>query len=86
MVIVVALPIFTHRYMKKSMGKWWQYPTRRGGNIVPILHIYGARAIILFFYDNQGTDYKSQEIVIGVAWPIFNHKYIEGLTEQRYLY
>ena len=56
------------------MGKYPYILYNTGKNIVAILHIYGASAIFLLFYDNQDTGSESQEIGIGVAGPIFTHK------------
>ena len=38
------------------MGKLYQYPTRWENNIVAMIHIYGVRAVILLFLDNQDTE------------------------------
>ena len=38
-----------------------------------ILHIYGARVIILRFFNHQDTESESQEMEIGEAGPIFTH-------------
>ena len=47
-----------------------------------IIHIYGARATFLLFYDNQGTESGPREIKIGVAGPIFTikHQSLYGTT------
>ena len=37
------------------MGKFYKYSTEWEGTIVIILHIYGAIAIFLLFYDDQDT-------------------------------
>ena len=66
------------------MGQQYPYSTRWEGNIVVILHIYGALAMFLLFYDHQETESESREMEIGVAGPIFTHKNIKGSTGQRY--
>ena len=38
------------------MGQQYPYSTRWKKNIVAILHIYGARAIFLVFFDHQETE------------------------------
>ena len=38
------------------MGQQYSYSTMREENIVAIIHIYRARAIILLFGDNQDTE------------------------------
>ena len=43
-------------------------------NTNTIIHIFGARAIFLLFYDNQDTESESRGIEIGVSGPIFTHK------------
>ena len=53
MEIGVAGPIFTHKKSKGSMGQLYSYYTIREKNIVSIIHIYGARSILILFYDNQ---------------------------------
>ena len=40
-----------------------------------IIHIYGARAISLLFYNNQDTEPESQVMEIGVDGSIFKHKH-----------
>ena len=44
-----------------------------------IIHIYGARAILLIFCDHQGTESKSQEMVNIVVGPIFTQRKIREL-------
>ena len=39
-----------------------------------IIHIYGARAIFLLFYDNQDTESESQETEIGIYGTILTQK------------
>ena len=53
-------------------------------NIAEIIHIYGARAISLLFYENKNTESGSWEIEIDVAGPIFTHKNIKGSMVQGY--
>ena len=55
------------KYLKGSMGQQYPHFTRWEKNIVEILHIYGARAVLLLFYNNQDTEYKSREIEIVVS-------------------
>ena len=45
-------------HIKKSKAPWNNYihSPQDGGNIVVVLHIYGARAIFLLFCDNQDTE------------------------------
>ena len=56
------------------MGKWYPYSTRWVKNIAVILHVFGALAIFLLFYDDQDTESESWEMEIGVVGPILNHK------------
>ena len=78
MEIAVAGPIFIQINIEVSIGQKYLYHTRWEQNIVEILYIYGARAIYLLFYDNQGTESEWREIYIGVAGPISNHQHITG--------
>ena len=68
------------------MGQQYPHFTRWEKNIVEILHIYGARAILLLFYNNQDTEYKSHEIEIIVSWPISNQTHTKGSMVQQYTY
>ena len=43
---------------KYSMRQWYPYCTKREKNIAVILHIDGAKAIYLLFYDGRDTEYK----------------------------
>ena len=49
MEIGVSRPILTHKHLKSSMGQQYLYSTKWEKNIVPIIYIYGARAIFLLF-------------------------------------
>ena len=51
-----------------------------------MIHIYGARAIFLLFYDNQNTESKSRAMGIGVAIPIFTQKNVKVPIGKRYPY
>ena len=44
-----------------------------------IIHIYGARDIILIFGDHQGTESKLLEMVNIVVGPIFTQRKIRGI-------
>ena len=48
----VAGPIFTQNNITVPMGQLYPYLTRWENNFVKILHIYGAIAIFILFYDN----------------------------------
>ena len=52
------------------------YSTRWQKNIVVILHIYGARAILLLFCDHKDTESESREIGMSIYQTIFTHKTI----------
>ena len=67
------------------MEQQYTYPTRWEKNIVSIIHIYRARAILLLFYDCQDTEYESHEIYIRLYVPIFTHRNIKGSFVQKYL-
>ena len=54
------------------------------GNIVVIIHIYGARTILILFSNHQGKKSESREIERGVAGPITTRKNIKGSMGQRY--
>ena len=41
--------------MKDSMGQWFTYSTKWEKHIGTILHIYGAIAIFILFYDDQDS-------------------------------
>ena len=60
--IGVAGPIFTEKNIKGSMGQTYPYSTRWKQNIVSILNIYEARAILLLFFYHQDTESESCEI------------------------
>ena len=45
----------SRKALKCSVGQQYPYSTRWEQNIVSILHIYGARAILLIFCDCQET-------------------------------
>ena len=47
-----------------------------------VVHIYGARAIFLLFYDNQDTESESRGIEMGEPRPIFIHKNNKGSIEK----
>ena len=50
-------PIFTHKNdIKGKMGRIYQYSTVLLGNIVLVLHINGALAILRIFCDHQETE------------------------------
>ena len=46
------------------MGQWYTYSTKWEKYIVEILHIYGARAIFLLFYDDQDTESEEYTLII----------------------
>ena len=56
MEIGVSVPIFTHKNIKGSMLQWYPYSTRWVKRHVVILHIYGARVVLLLFYYHQDTE------------------------------
>ena len=58
------------------MGQLHPYSTIWEKNRVAILHIYGARAILLLFCDLQDTEFELYEIEISISQPIFIHKKI----------
>ena len=71
----ISQPILTHKNdMKGSMGQIYIYSTRLLGNIVLVLRINWALAIIIIFFDHQDTESESWETEIGVSGPIFTHK------------
>ena len=41
--------------------------------VIVIIHIYGAIAIFLLFFDDQDTESESWEMEIGVDVPIVTH-------------
>ena len=86
LLIGVAGPVINHENIKGVMGQRYPYSTIREQNIVAILRIYGARSIILLFWDHQDTESELQEIEIGVTGPIFIHKNIKVSMKHRYLY
>ena len=51
-----------------------------------IIHIYGARAIFLLFFDNQDTRSESPDVENGVSGWIFTHKNIKGSMVQQNRY
>ena len=57
-----------------------------GENIIVILHIYGDRAIYLFFYNHQDTESESWVNRIFVSGPIITQKNIKGAIGQQYSY
>ena len=59
MEIGVYRPILIQNKSRGSMGQQYPYSTRQDKNSVVILHIYGARAIILLFCDNQENKSES---------------------------
>ena len=64
---------------------YW-HSTRLEKNIVAILHIYGASAILLLFCDNIDAKSESQRIKIGVAETIFTQKTSKWFVGQKYPY
>ena len=48
------------------MGQQYPYPTRWVKNVLVVIHIYGARAILLLFCNHQDTESESQAMDIGV--------------------
>ena len=44
------------KYTKGYMGQWYSHSTKWDKYTVVIIHIYGARAIILLFNDDQDTE------------------------------
>ena len=49
--------LFTHKNIPKgSMGQLYPHSTKWEKYIVVILHIYGAKAILILFYDDQYTE------------------------------
>ena len=81
-----AGPISTHKNIEGSLGKWHKYPSILEGNIVAYLHVYVGISIFILLCDNQGTEYGSWEIQIGVAGPIFTNQNIKGSVRQWYIY
>ena len=72
MEIGIAGPILT----KVLVGEKYPYFTRWEKNIAVILHIYGARDIVLLFCVFKYTAPESYKIEIGVSGTIFNQKRI----------
>ena len=57
------LNYYSHiKYTIESMGQWYPYSKKLEENIVIILHIYGAIAIFLLFYDDKDTLSTEYEI------------------------
>ena len=52
------------------MGQGYPFPTRWVKNFLVVIHIYGARSILLIFCNHQDTEYESQAMEIGVVGPI----------------
>ena len=82
--------IHTCKYIKGFMGQWYPHYFKWEENIVVILHIYGARTILLLFYD----DFMMTKILNTSIWKYKNHvsinihtyKYIKVSMRQWYLY
>ena len=64
----------TRKNANISMGKWYPYSMIWVEIIVVIIHVYGAKTILLLFCVHQGTKYVHWEIEICVARSIFNKK------------
>ena len=47
--------IYPLKYIKGSMGQWYPYSKKWERINVVIIHIYGDRATLLLFYDDQDT-------------------------------
>ena len=58
----IWININTEKKPKGSMGQRYTYDTRWEKNIMVIIHIYGARAILLIFFVCQDTESESQEM------------------------
>ena len=56
MEIDEAGPIFAQKPIKDYMGERYLYPIVWEQNIVAIVHIYGARAVLLLFLDYRYTE------------------------------
>ena len=71
MEIGVYGPILTQKNIKGSMGQLYPYSTKWVKNIVVIIHIYGATAILLLFCYHQDTEPESWEMDTGVSVTMF---------------
>ena len=56
------------------MGQWYPYSTKWEKSVVTIIHIYGAIAIFLLFYDDQDTLSTKCEIEMSASQLIFTNK------------
>ena len=86
MIIGVDGPIFTHKNIKGYTSQRYLYHNIWKKHIVAIIHIYGARAILLLLYDNLDTESQSRDIIIDVSGPILTHKNIKASMGQQYIY
>ena len=75
----------TEKNINVSIAQRYPYYTRME-KIVVILHINGARAILLLLCDHQDTEYEEWVMDSGVAGPILTNKKIKGSMWQRYSY
>ena len=79
-------PIFIQKNISRFMGQRYPQYTIWEKNIIVILHIYGDRAIYLFFYNHQDTESESWVNRIFVSGPIITQKNIKGAIGQQYSY
>ena len=54
--------------------------------IVKVLHTYGARALLLLFFDHQDTESESYETIISISRPIFTQVIYKGSMGKQYQY
>ena len=54
--MTISQLIFTHKIYQRLFGTMITTIYKMGKNAMEILHIYGARAIFLLFYYDQGTE------------------------------
>ena len=68
------------------MIKRYPYSTRWEKAIVGVIHIYGYRAVLILFCDNQDTESESCKIEMGKSRPILtqeNQKCRYGITSEK---
>ena len=58
---------------KRLYGKMISILYRMGENIVVVIHIYGARAVLLLFYDDKNTISTKCEIKMSIYQLIFTY-------------
>ena len=63
------------------MGQLYPYYAKWVKTIVAILHIYGARDVLLLFCDHQDTESELLEVEIGAAEIIYNRKISKALWD-----